>query len=909
MYRRPSNSSSLNSPTSPVFLMTPPILGRGRSKKDNTDKVDDAMFEGFDGVHTEEQSASNHTNLQSNQTDYFEIDVDQVMENSGKVATSATRSVVEPVLEEEEEENKTTEPDDASIVDVTDDRNISNATDDASIVSVTEDRSIASVVDHSDTIDGLNEKNITNVSGSRSNSSSPGLVDELQKITQPNNSNIATVTSPPRSNSSSPGLVDEMRKISVGSHQPLDADASFGSSVYDSFEDAEDSFVQDDSIGLTSHSRPTQVQILEYDEAQVRSPKIRSPQVELSHSHVHSQHNSPVVSRSISMEDIQAGRSADMHSLKGSIHSWNSSRTRDVDNEEYDAEDEGLMQLHDTSVSNADVSEMLDTRQRKYDGDQEVYNEPKLDEGRNFDDSIDSVEFVEPGSVNVADDIERQNAQTPAEQSVFYSADDETYNQTTPDTYRFLLSQANSPSEAPITEEANVKLYHPKPQRLVSASLAETPNVLDESKEGPMAPPEEPITTEPSPDAKHPDLSNSSVGQVVNAIDGSFDDSALIEEYPEAGPSKSSLHDQGVVMDESEFKRSSHDFSANRFSRRPTSSIMEPENTEGLVFYPAPIPVQLRLPPLLSKKNKTGIPVDVKARRRSSVPLAPPTWVINPMDRSSMLSLGQPLDKIGSGGSPSIYSSVNGYDRSPSPTLSIDSGRATIEDDDERNLGDSDDDEGNDTKKKSKGKKKNKNRFSRRITEKDKDGNAIDSDEFDYSSDDENADLNATADHLAFTSFSGRNIAAEVAQSGLNRPPKSLIEELEMRKAGKKIQTQRVRNELEIVNAEQKSGSNHPLDYRQNKSLLQLNHIANRDYEDQVQINKMNRLSRPIQTVTTQAQQDEFADEPLSARRARLKAQKEAILIEAQQEGETLAQRRARLRQERESHAQPSLVA
>lgn len=851
MYRRPSNSRSLNSSAgnSPVLLMTPPILGRGRAKQESSNKVDDARFEGFDGVHrgaTEHTEKSNRQSravkpgslLQESDAGYFDFDVDQIMAKS-------VSSTVEQVVESDSE------------IDRTDQTLYPSSAFHGRVPSV---KPVFEEEEESDP---------------------KVIIDEIEK-----NVGGAVGKRPDRSNSSSPGLVDEMRKISIGSHglsSQIAADDSFGSSIYDSVEDRSyeqnrnqnresfskvysqdynpsynqnynQDYDQNFSGSLISKTRVRTIQIA--GDPLVRSPKVRSPENEI-HSRAHSRAHSP--------SHVPGGSNvsltfAEMQSLKGSIHSLTSTRTRDV-------EDESI--------------------------------EP--------DDRDDGVEIIE------GDNDNQDQVSTPGEQTVFYSLDHSYEQEKTPESYRFLSSQTSSPSEPMTEKKANVKLYHPKPQRLVSSTLAETPSVLQEGGDGLLAPPEEPITTEPSPDISEQTLP--AMAPALEAPVYSYESAASVEETRNEAPLV-----RGTVMEGSGYKRQStelnrqsvefnrHSIDTQRFSRQPTSNVFETENPEGLVFYPAPIPVQLRLPPLLSKKNKKGIPADVKARRRSSVPLAPPTWVVNPVDRASLVAMGQPLNSVE--GAPSIYSSVNGFDRSPSPSLSIDSGRATIEDDDdERNLGDEDEDNERRMKKKRDKKKKKRRRFSRKTT-MDADGNAVDSDEFDYSSDNENAELDATADHLAFTSFNPNSISAAVLQSGTVRAPKSLIEELELRKAGKKIQTQRVRTKLDAINAEVKATSNHPMDYRQTKSLLELNHIANRDYQNQVQLNKYSRVTRRLEPAPVPPVEDDiYAEEPLSARRARLRAQKEAQAKEIQYESETLAERRARLKRERESRAQPSLVA
>ena len=131
-----------------------------------------------------------------------------------------------------------------------------------------------------------------------------------------------------------------------------------------------------------------------------------------------------------------------------------------------------------------------------------------------------------------------------------------------------------------------------------------------------------------------------------------------------------------------------------------------------MIYYPAPIPVQLRLPPLLSKKNKKRATEIGNSNinqqnnnepsshynfnpNRASAILPPPTWNIQAADRNSMLSLGQvyprqrqsvyslaqTVNTLPDGASSIIY--MEDEERSGSPALSMDSGRATIQSDDE----------------------------------------------------------------------------------------------------------------------------------------------------------------------------------------------------------------------------------
>lgn len=203
-------------------------------------------------------------------------------------------------------------------------------------------------------------------------------------------------------------------------------------------------------------------------------------------------------------------------------------------------------------------------------------------------------------------------------------------------------------------------------------------------------------------------------------------------------------------------------------------------------------------------------------------------------------------------------------------------------------------------------------------------------------------------DDLAFTSFDPNNaitdhglLAGSVAYSSRMVPavgiqPYSLVEEIEMRKS---VRTKRVQKmhfdtqgsaiATEIIESNENPDfefirlptSGHPLDDRHNKSLLELQNNANKDYEDQklyhylvgqaAETDRLSKLGILPESTSTMLQKvhnilEEDPDETLGARRMRLRekrqkrlaAKKEAEL-EMQDQFETLAQRRARLKRER----------
>jgi hypothetical protein len=203
---------------------------------------------------------------------------------------------------------------------------------------------------------------------------------------------------------------------------------------------------------------------------------------------------------------------------------------------------------------------------------------------------------------------------------------------------------------------------------------------------------------------------------------------------------------------------------------------------------------------------------------------------------------------------------------------------------------------------------------------------------------------NSNIDDFAFTSFNPNNaitdrglLAGSISYSSQLAPavgiqPPSLIEELEMRKAGRKARLQRVYYDSTTGNAiatetignagpdsEQLirlPNSGHPLDYRHTKTLLELQQIAKQEYEEQksyhhhlqvaVESDRMSRMGLSTPNLLASTPQPVFLDEEegvdpnesLGARRARLKKKK----LEAQTEGtETLAERRARLKREKQA--------
>lgn len=446
-----------------------------------------------------------------------------------------------------------------------------------------------------------------------------------------------------------------------------------------------------------------------------------------------------------------------------------------------------------------------------------------------------------------------------------------------------------------------------------------------------------------------------------------------------------------------------------------------PVNGQTGVFYPAPIPVELKLPPLLSKKNvekaKGGRPISRRPGSmlqigRMEYP-APPIWHVDntTSDRQSFMSRRL-----------SNASTVNAFHETPaeresvlSPSKSVFSEKsnpentaserlegnheshADIKDDAEHDgdtsykevtsviSGEGDDNENgslHDITSPTEGRigelrdnswrrepSWQERRYSQSILnyfENESDDDGIKSDAATIESDEEyqedmlnadddpesgeasansgnNADMkNAKIDDFAFTSFNPNNaitdrglLAGSISYSNQLAPavgiqPPSLIEELEMRKAGRKTRLQRVYYDSTTGNAIATEtigtrgpdsdqlirlpNSGHPLDYRHTKTLLELQQIANQDYEVHknfhhnlqvaVESDRMSRMGLSTSNLLTSAQQPVLPDEEdgvdpnesLGARRARLKKKK----LEAHADvTETLAERRARLKREK----------
>ncbi|CAN6654976.1 hypothetical protein TRVA0_027S01684 [Trichomonascus vanleenenianus] len=501
-------------------------------------------------------------------------------------------------------------------------------------------------------------------------------------------------------------------------------------------------------------------------------------------------------------------------------------------------------------------------------------------------------------------------------------------------------------------EEEELKLYHPKPHRVVQTVAMEQEEEEEfyspqtASLVGGDTP--ESQNNHPSMTGRLPEFANDEEDEDAESstefqMQGLHDPkpvSAPVRHTPEPSyafaPNDTPQHSVGHISQVSIATSAGevpkgHRRGASSISGLSRRSILDPRPTEeflppiipseqeDLIYYPAPIPVQLRLPPLLSKRNKqvasSSRPLTHNYNpNRASVILPPPTWSASQFDQESIMAFGEKYPRRNSMYSMNA-STMNGSERASSPALSMDSGRATIESDDEdRNLGVDvepwDDGEDDDKKLSSKELKKKK----RRLRKKKNQPEYLEEFDTDSSAAEEEGPTNI--DDLAFTSYDPETIATvahnmvELGGAVPTTKPTSLIEELELRKASRKARTNLVMQESHMEEAMMKDQrvSRHPLDYRHSRSLMQLNDIAQRDYKEQIAWHQLSRMSKAdlekVAKFAPRPVQDDGADESLAERRARLKREKKAALEASKAESETLAERRARLKREKKQQQQ-----
>lgn len=337
------------------------------------------------------------------------------------------------------------------------------------------------------------------------------------------------------------------------------------------------------------------------------------------------------------------------------------------------------------------------------------------------------------------------------------------------------------------------------------------------------------------------------------------------------------------------------------FENKATGNADQPSHIDSsqdemlhAIYYPAPIPKQLKRPPILSSRNKDQTQdsgASSKPRKRSSqigidsmtTPI--PNWEPVPLTDE-------------------VTFSMEDCDSDMESVLDNVSDRATIMSGEELRSDDNEDDEDEQSNKKRPGKRRSwfESAWGKLIG---KDGNVDGEREYD----DENQSM--AEDDLAFLKYDHDKIQQH---SGMFRvggaydsivPHRgnrtSLVEEIQIRKLGRKLQHQTLLNEshgFEQQRLEEKNNHAHPLDITSHPTLLQMQHYADTEYK--------NRVGWHTRTLNPGGSQG--TNETLAERRARLRAQKK-LTGQDNSTQETLAQRRIRLRGLRESirPAKPAL--
>jgi len=318
--------------------------------------------------------------------------------------------------------------------------------------------------------------------------------------------------------------------------------------------------------------------------------------------------------------------------------------------------------------------------------------------------------------------------------------------------------------------------------------------------------------------------------------------------------------------------------------------------------YPAPLPQRLMRPPRLSSR---------KHSHSASIEMPPPPdWGQNPE------GLETEYEFVTTDAANSTVIPYNPSDYAEESD--VDSDRATIMSDDRDDLEDIEKTptkvEESPKKKKKKGKWYNPFKSKRKNEDEGEDemGDTFDEKEHNVV----RQQMAVIDDDFAFSRLDPETIERHVQMFNTGgmyssiAPQKggttSLIEELEIRKAGRKMQRQILLREVsEIERQRQEDAANtnwaHPAgaDPRDvQPTLLQMQYMADIDYQNRVQWHKRETNKNYIH---------EHADETLAQRRARLKAEKQQHAIEELSQPavqETLAERRARLRREKLSSRQ-----
>uniref|UniRef100_A0A060TDL1 ARAD1D44814p n=1 Tax=Blastobotrys adeninivorans TaxID=409370 RepID=A0A060TDL1_BLAAD len=532
-------------------------------------------------------------------------------------------------------------------------------------------------------------------------------------------------------------------------------------------------------------------------------------------------------------------------------------------------------------------------------------------------------------------------------------------------------------------ESDGIELVHPKPQR-VHVQASDSDNALTPNAATPVV---DLLETAVAADSDPAIDSMGPSGGVVAPLDGE--------------PKSHSRRGSGGLMrprSGGSFGSFSSSFGMGRPRSRSSGfgdmfpphpgNVLPPED-ENAVFYPAPIPVKLQLPPLLSKKNR-GVaqePVEQEsnpmgfARRhsqhqsfnpnRASTILPPPRWSVAlnedlPDDTMSVDSTQAPSSRSLARSfsrtsiAPSFpFNEGVAYEeagthpeiRPVSPALSIDSGRATVrsEDLEEEREFESGGGRSASPSVASTVKSKKKGGLLKRLTVFGKSGIEDENEDDDLETwmkidaakefDDANIEAAGSGtrnlDYLAFTAYdpekveNGGELYSGMVPQGMDNvtiKPSSLIEELELRKRGRRARADMIRSEIRNHGNGIQKMTDHPLDRRQIKSLLELDYNAHKEYLSQVAMADYMRTAGVRTTIydiskdsgdpaslsiyrqsspSSSVQDTGDPNETLAERRQRLKREKQ---LAKQLENETLSQRRERLKREkREKREQAQL--
>lgn len=371
-------------------------------------------------------------------------------------------------------------------------------------------------------------------------------------------------------------------------------------------------------------------------------------------------------------------------------------------------------------------------------------------------------------------------------------------------------------------------------------------------------------------------------------------------------------------------------------NRRSIGSLYLPPEAKAeeldasMVFYPAPIPSKLLVPPLLRKPEEITSPVSTsidtlgfqisKQKKRKSVqfPIPPPVWSDTPRvsssaetTRSVRASTYSANIHDSEGFSDTGFDYEAGY-HSMSENEEDDTDAATIESDNnsyQEKMGPDSPAVGQENEPERKMKKlyklngKGKSKRKNRLNLFRKTGEAANGSDDEYE---------AIDDTQAFTTYNEANLRSAILAYEESPKPnnfvefngaKNLIEELEMRKLNKQYHQRTViRDATHDAATQTKKAMEeylHPLDRRRSMSLMDLQRLADLDYRSQVKSTIRARAPEQVREEKARsimARSEVNGSESLSALRRRMKAQKQQ---EAQEEVETLAQRRARLKRER----------